>query len=179
MGEQTLIRGLKKKKTAALRQLILQYSGYVYTIVQGILGGVMAREDIEEVVSDVFLAVWQSGEQLSEAFATIKPYVAATARNMARNKLRQLRPDGKLEYDVIDLKAQKQLDDTEVRQMLLEALDQMQPVDREIFARHYYLCQTVQEIGAAIDMNPSTVKNHLVAGRRQLETILRERGYTR
>ncbi len=44
--------------------------------------------------------------------------------------------------------------------------------DREIFLRHYYYAQTVQEISRETGLNESTVKTKLRRGRMRLKTIL-------
>lgn len=44
--------------------------------------------------------------------------------------------------------------------------------DREIFLRHYYYCQSVTDIAAALDMNANTVKTRLRRGRERLRAEL-------
>lgn len=60
----------------------------------------------------------------------------------------------------------------EERKLVQKALDQLEPTDREIFLRHYYYAQTVEEIARYMQLNPSTVKTKLRRGRMRLKTIL-------
>ena len=53
----------------------------------------------------------------------------------------------------------------------------MEETDRDIFLRHYYLCQTVETIAGTLNMNPSTVKARLRRGREKLKKTLREGGF--
>ena len=101
LDELTLIKNLKKGKQSALVKLIDIYAGYVTTIVKNIIGAYMSEEDIEEVVSDVFFSVWNNSSRISEDFNGIKAYIAAIARNTAKNKLRQLQPHESLPDDEI------------------------------------------------------------------------------
>lgn len=78
----------------------------------------LAASDAEEVVADVFLALWHN---------------AANTRR---------------------------------------AVDGMGEPDREIFLRHYYYCQSVADIAAALDMNANTVKTRLRRGRERLRAEL-------
>ena len=50
--------------------------------------------------------------------------------------------------------------------------------DREVFLRHYYYAQTVQEIAHCMDLNLSTVKTKLRRGRTRLKEILTREGFT-
>ena len=43
-----------------LENLMKQYTGYVYTIVKGISCDCLEKEDMEEIVSDVFFSLWKS-----------------------------------------------------------------------------------------------------------------------
>ena len=44
--------------------------------------------------------------------------------------------------------------------------------DREIFLRHYYYAQTVQEISQAMHLKEATIKTKLRRGRMRLRTTL-------
>ena len=54
----------------------------------------------------------------------------------------------------------------------------LEPPDREIFLRKYYLMQSSREIAAALDLRVSTVNTRLSRGRDRLRRQLQERGYT-
>ena len=71
-----------------LENLMKQYTGYVYTIVKGISCDCLEKEDMEEIVSDVFFSLWKS-QQSFENHNTLKPYLAQIARNQTRNRLRE------------------------------------------------------------------------------------------
>lgn len=52
------------------------------------------------------------------------------------------------------------------------AVDSLEPVDREIFLRHYYWRQTVAQIAEDMQKNQSAVKSRLARGREKLRKIL-------
>ena len=64
MREETILRKIRSGDPAGLEALMERYLPYVSTVVWNILRGAMAREDGEEVVSDVFLAAWRQGPDL-------------------------------------------------------------------------------------------------------------------
>ena len=101
MREETILRKIRSGDPAGLEALMERYLPYVSTVVWNILRGAMAREDGEEVVSDVFLAAWRQGPDLRPG--EVKAWLGAVARNKAKNRLRQAGRDLPLEEDALEL----------------------------------------------------------------------------
>ena len=76
---------------------------------------------------------------------------------------------------IADLPADPAGDAADELAVLVAALE---PPDREIFLRKYYLMQSSREIAAALDLRVSTVNTRLSRGRDRLRRQLQERGYT-
>lgn len=72
----------------ALSQMLGAYTGLVYHAASAVLGR-QAREEIEECVSDTFLAVYQRRNALDFSKGSVKAYLCATARNLAIDRLNQ------------------------------------------------------------------------------------------
>ena len=87
MDEELLLRQLHQRKPEALEQLIRQYNSYVAAIIRGILGADARDMDVEELVSDVFVALWKHADALKPGSA--KAYIGAAARNHAKSFLRK------------------------------------------------------------------------------------------
>lgn len=177
MKEHEALRKIRRGDSEGLRELMALYIPYVSAVVWGILRNAMPAEDCEEVVSDVFLAAWQQAGDLRPG--KVKAWLGAVARNRSKNKLRQLKRELPLEDDVLELPAPGDLcsdaERAEEQELVRQAVDALPPQDREIFLRHYYYAQKVEEISSAMDLNPSTVKTKLRRGRMKLkEMLLRE-----
>ncbi len=175
MEERAALKRLQKQDEQALNWFIDRYGGYVYTVICGILG---PDDAAEELSSDVFFALWQSAKQLRGE--SVKPWLAAVARNTARHHLAAQHELLSLEDDLTltapdDVEAQVQ--QQELKRLLNEALLAMPHSDREIFYRYYYFFQPVKDIAQALDMNPATVKTRLHRGRKQLRERLEQGGY--
>ncbi|WP_373163607.1 RNA polymerase sigma factor [Agathobaculum sp. Marseille-P7918] len=179
MNETKLIRALQRGQRGALDKVISHYSSYVASIARNVSGVQTTREDLEEIVSDVFIALWRTAERLDET-RPLKSYLAAIARNAAVDRLRRIRPEEPLpEEDILsadeaqgpEAEALKREQAETLRRLLLE----MAADDREIFVRFYYYRQTVREIAALLGRNESTVKARLARGRARLrERLIRE-----
>lgn len=71
----------------------------------------------------------------------------------------------------------KLVDRQETARIVNQALSRLERPQRELFVRHYYYGQTVQEAALAMDLNLSTAKTWLRRGRETLKTQLRKEGY--
>lgn len=178
MREELILRRMRARDQAGLEAMMDRYIAYVSAVVWNILRYVMQPEDAEEVVSDVFLAAWEQAEDLKPGY--VKQWLGAVARNKAMNKLRQLGRELPLEEDVLELPGENDPADAaqkaEERTLVREAVNGLPAEDREIFLRHYYYAQTVNEVSKEMALNESTVKTRLRRGRAKLKDILTRRG---
>lgn len=92
MDESKLIRQMQKGDTGALERIIRQYTPYAGAAAYRVLGPVMPREDLEEVVNDVFVSLWRHAATLEPERGTLRAWLGATAANTAKNKLRGYSP---------------------------------------------------------------------------------------
>ena len=174
MTEQIMLKKIRDRDPAGLEALMDRYTPYVSAIVWNILRFSMQPEDAEEVVSDVFLAAWNQAEDLQ--LGKIKAWLAGVARNTARKKLRNIDQELPLEEDILELPEQagleSALEKTEERFLVNWAVNDLPEQDREVFLRHYYYAQTVQEISKEMTLNESTIKTKLRRGRTKLKETL-------
>ena len=177
LDEKELLRRIRKGDTDALQQIIDGYSGYVYAIVKNIIQPPLQPEDIEEVVSDVFLRLWEKAETVDAD--RLRSWLAAVTRNRAKDKLRALHLSLPLEEDALDCAVEGPEEDAlrrEAGRIAREAVESLPEPDRSIFLRFYYLYQKTGDIAAALHMKPAAVRARLSRGRERLKAILEERG---
>ena len=181
MREETILQKMCARDPAGLEALMERYLPYLSTVVWNVLREAMPAEDGEEVVSDVFLAAWRQPESLRPGL--VKCWLAAVARNMAKNRLRRMGRDLPLEEDALEIPGpgdpSEHYERTVERQLVRQAVDALPDQDREIFLRHYYYAQTVPEISRQMDLNQSTIKTRLRRGRTKLKDILTREGFLR
>lgn len=181
MREEAMIEKIRAGSPAGLEALMDRYLPYVSAVVWNILRNAMAAEDGEEVVSDVFLAAWRQPEALRPG--SVKAWLGAVARNMAKNRLRQISQTLPLEEDALEVPGPDdppgEYERALERKLVRQAVDSLPGPDREIFLRHYYYAQTVQEISRHMHLNESTVKTKLRRGRMKLKDTLTREGFLR
>jgi RNA polymerase sigma-70 factor (ECF subfamily) len=174
MREAALMERLRQQDQDALDQLTTRYRSYVCTILSNMLQGTGCYADVEELCSDVFLALWQHVEEVEDG--KIKPWLGTVARNRAKSWLRA-RQELPMDIDEIELPDDGPgLEDEAIRAELAaavrKAVDSLKPKDRDIFLRYYFYLQPVEEIAAALHMAPVSVRSRLSRGREVLRKRL-------
>ena len=87
LTEEQALRQMKQGSQDALAWFIHRYGAYVSTIIHNIIGQRMSNADVEEVASDVFLALWNNAGKILPNAA--RSWLATVARNTARSRLRR------------------------------------------------------------------------------------------
>lgn len=172
MTEEKMLSCLKQGDTKALEELIGQYNTYVSSIITMILHKNAGKEDVEELVSDVFLSIWKHADALRPG--KVKAYIGASARNAAKSFLRkrQTLPMDLDELPALSAGPENQVLLQEQRKLVQKAVENLPQPDREIFLRYYYYLQTSAQIAQAMDMTPANIRSRLMRGRNALKQAL-------
>lgn len=174
VNEAKLLMQLKNRERNSIDKAIEVYTPYLGTVLYRMVGNRLSKEDVEEIVSDVFIALWNHAESIDLKKGTIRSYIAAAARNFA---LKRLSERSKRANDVC-------LDDLEIPDdaayfqesaaysALWDAVMRLGEPDHEIFVRYYQYDEKLKDIAAATGLNLSTVKTKLSRGKRKLKNML-------
>lgn len=181
MDERRLLKKLQNGDEKAFEKIIDIYSAYIAKIVGSLISSKGTKEDIEEVVADTFIALWQTAERINyEKYSSIKAYLAVIARNKAKDWLRNVSgQDLQLIDDVliVDNSLEQLIVQREQQRIIAKTLKQLKPLDWKIFVAYYYQYKKIEEIAQEFQMNPQTVKTRLRRGRGMLKKILIKEGY--
>lgn len=178
MSEQ-LAEKLKQHDEEALGQIIEKYSRFAATIIYNTAKGSLAKEDIEEVVADVFVTLWNNAEKVQDG--KLKGYICSIAKTRTLNKLKGLNNKTVLNIDdydpeddfSIEFEAEKQ----DMHRELREIITELTHPDKDILIRHYYYDQTVAVISQEMNIKLETVKSKLRRTRDKIKAKLIERSY--
>ncbi len=72
IDEAKLLLRLKQKQRASIDQAIEIYTPYLSTVLYNMLGNSLPQEDIEEIISDVFVALWKNAEYIDMTKGTLR-----------------------------------------------------------------------------------------------------------
>ena len=177
-ADDKAVAALAAKDQSALGAIIDRYTAYVGAIVWNIANGRLSRQEAEEIISDVFIALWYNADKVRKG--KLKGYLAAIARSKTLNALRGAKFDVSLDDDILELPT----DGPENESMkeaeyaaLREAVNDMGEPDRTIFIMHYWFYRKTSEISAQLGLSKSTVESKLWRGREKLRGKLTKGGY--
>lgn len=178
-GTPGLAQAILADPETGLRWAMREYAALVRGILRRILPG---REDVvEECMADVFVALWRNAQRLQVRQVPVRAWLIVTARNTGINRYRELQRreeiplTDELLQTLADLPADLAGDAAQLVGALVAAMD---PPDRDIFLRKYYLLQSSREIAAALGLSVANVNTRLSRGRDRLRQQLREGGVT-
>ena len=173
--EQYLIRQIKSGSQKALETVIDRYGSYVKAIAANIIKPPMTDADIEEVVSDVFLSLWNHPGDPGRG--SLKGYLAAITRNKARDRLRSFHIVVPLEDDIFEVPVEdsyRQIELAQLKEAVKQVVDRLEEPDRTILLRYYYFYQKTDAIARDMGMKPATVRTKLARSRQKLKEWLIE-----
>ena len=180
MNDRNKISNFKNENELNMEKIINEYSNYLFTVIKNISGEYMKQEDIEEIILDVFLALWKNKDKL-EYDKNIKPYIASIAHHLTKKKLSTLNEKLKLtELDEnILFNNWNELFERQVEMKELEKiLECLSDEDYQIFTLFYYESNKTKEIAKKLGVSDTKIRIRLYRIRKILKKKLKERGYS-
>lgn len=89
--EKKLLLKLKNREATAIDEAIETYTPYLSTVLYNMVSKNLSKEDIEEIISDVFVILSKNANRIDLEKGTIRSYIATSARNLALKKLSKKR----------------------------------------------------------------------------------------
>lgn len=169
VNEKKLLVRLKNKERNSIDEAIEIYTPYLSTVLYNMVGNRLPKEDIEEIVSDVFVTLWQNADYIDLRKGTIRSYIAAAARNFALKRLNK-----QTDYiclDDVEL-SDEQYKENSANDAVWNAVMSLGEPDNEIFIRRYKFDEKLKDISKATGINISTIKTKLSRGKCKLKKIL-------
>ena len=184
LPENELLDLLRKNPDRGMEALVQTYSGLLYHVVRGRMDrSVFSEEDVEDCVADSFREFWESLPRFRESRGSIKAWLATIAGNNARDLARRKKrgpdmvslqddalPDPADEYSL-----EGDYETREQRAELLLAVRALEPTDREIIIRKFYLRQSSKEIAEVMGLSVSNVDTRTHRAVRRLRERLEGR----
>lgn len=175
--KEDLISNYKNNNELAIEDIVAQYSNYVYKIIKNISKNI-SNEDTEEILLDVFMAVWNNREKL-KAELPLKPYIVGVTKNAIKNKSRNI----KITYDIEEYNIENFTDINEIieqgekNKIISKELNTMKQEDNKIFVLYYYNSMSIKEIANKLNSSETNIKTRLHRIRKRLKKALMEGGY--
>ncbi|GAA3400064.1 sigma-70 family RNA polymerase sigma factor [Paenibacillus hodogayensis] len=175
-AELELVKRLRKHEAAALESVMDLHADAVYGLVSRILRSVWLKEDIEECVSDVFMACWNKIGDYDPGRGTLRTWLLLIAKFKALDYRRKM--SGKTEFDAFpdDSPGAELTERTvlakEEREEMMRIVNAFSPLDRVIFYKRYFYYESFQTIANSVGLTPKAVECRLSRARKLLKQRL-------
>lgn len=162
-----------------LEKIMHEYTNYIYVIIKNSASN-LTQEDVEEIISDVFLSLWNNQKKL-DINKEISPYIAGITIRLIKKKYRDIRINENIDDFQEKLIISENIDiyseSEENNEMIIKELDKLKDEEKNIFLMFYYGGRKIKEIAEALHISKSKVKMNLFRTRKKLKNKLQERGY--
>lgn len=159
-----------------IEHIMREYTGYIYTVIQNKSSN-FTKEDIEEIISDTYVCLWNNQEKL-DINKDLSPYLSGITKNLIMKKYRTLKNHEDIEDFDEKLVASEGLElfyeNQEKYKIIEKQLSQMKQEDREIFIMYYYENRKIREIARALNITESKIKSKLSRLRKKFNKLLGE-----
>lgn len=141
-----------------------------------------SREVAQDLSQETFARVWESRASLNPE-SSLKSYTRRIAKNLLLDHFRKIAVRNKHEKNLQaeELAENQTMDrvlDSELRNLLEEAVKRLPPGKQMIFRMSRYEHLTYAEIAAALNITPKAVERHMARALQYLRTYLTEKaGY--
>jgi RNA polymerase sigma-70 factor (ECF subfamily) len=175
---------LVRRNTKALSTLIRLHTSPVYALTKRILAGIGCNQDVEECCSDVFHTAWEQINEFDPARATLRTWLLMLTRYKALDYRKRLTRTMEQSQDPVILHAlpdpspvtpETKLLQQEEQKRILNALEALQPLDKELVYRRYFLFESVQALAQELGLTRQAADNRLYRARKTLKIILEEK----
>ena len=176
MGDKALILDIGRGDPDAMNTIICKYSRLLWPIASAVLHNVGSEQDVEEVIADTFIYLWEHPQKFDPQRGTLKTLLCIVARSRAIDRYRELNRRRTVPLEEAVLPAVMGLQDrllaADSKRELLAAVNALEEPGREILIRRYYQDQKPRQIALAMGMTVKQVDNSLYRSKQQLRSAL-------
>ena len=178
--QQLIIKGIKQGDVAAFEELYRQYYIFLCLVAEHI---VRNSTDAEEIVSDVFVKLWNIREKI-EINTSIKAYLIKAVQNTSLNYIKRFSLKSKMteslsksDYELLAWGSDYplgQLYENEIMNILNQGVSDLPDACREIFLLSRDKDMKYCEIAGKLGISVNTVKTQMKIALARLRKILKD-----
>jgi len=180
MSDAEIIVSFRARTEEAILETQKKYDKLCRHVVGNVLS---CSEDIDEVINDAYLALWNSPPP--ESSEDLSPYLCKIAKNLALKKLRynisqKRNSNMSVSLDDTDFNTADDfvtaLEGKETARHINNFLQKTKFTDRNIFLRKYFVGDSIEQISVTFGFSQSKVKSSLHRTRNKLREYLIKKG---
>lgn len=170
--EKNYISRLKKGKEDALEFIVDKYLGLVKSAVYKVLSPLERDGIIDECVNDIFLSVWNNVNKFNGEEIDFKKWIYKVAKFKAIDYYRKEINNSDVTLEDKEMSTNKSVEDeiisTEDRNELIELINILEPIDRDIFTMKFFLGVKSDDIAKKFKLTRAAIDNRIYRGKKKL-----------
>ena len=156
-----------------IEEIVRDYSNYIYVIITNKVK--MNQDDIEEIISDVFVTLWNNREKL-DINKKLSSYLAGITKNLILKKYREIKETENIddfeEKLVFTENISLYSSEEEQYDLLIKELNKLKVEEKKIFLMYYFQNKKIKEISESLNFSESKIKMKLNRTRKKLRKVL-------
>lgn len=183
MEDEVWLQGCARGEPDFLRLLMERHGGGVLRFLERIVGN---RSEAEELLTEVFLKVWQHAGRFGHR-GLVRNWIYTIAANLARDALRRRKVREPIAAESLETLGQEAdpagadpLRETlgrERDEMIQRSIDRLHPTDKMLIVLYHFQELSLEEIEQITGIARNVAKSRLFRARRKLRDILISEGF--
>lgn len=173
MKDKEIAAAITLRDEVAFNRLIKEYSKLLWAVGWSIIGKQGSAEDLEELVSDVFLRFWNQPEKYDEKKGSLKNYLALMTKSMALNRLKAQQKIVETD-DVFLLETipEKEQADDAIWRAFFQAIETLSEPTRTICFQRFFLEWKPAFISERLQLSVDEVNRRLYRGKKKIQIVM-------
>lgn len=171
-NESNFIHRLQRQKEDALEYIVDKYLPLIKGITYKVLSPLNNNGVMEECINDIFLSIWNNSMKFSGEPNDFKKWVCAIAKFKAIDYYRKTSKQIEITSDKIPLNVEKSAEEellsTEDKNELIKLINQLEPVERDIFIMKFFLGLKSEDISIKLGLTKASIDNRIYRGKKKL-----------
>ena len=164
-NDTNFIKGLKRQEEDALEFIVDKYLPLIKGITYKVLTSLENKGAIEECINDIFLSIWNNADKFHGDSKDFKKWVCVIAKFKSIDYYRKVTKKVEITSNEMDLNVEKSAEDEliiqEDRVELIQLINQLEPIEREIFIMKFFLGLNTVEISLKLGLTKASVDNRI------------------
>ncbi len=176
-NENNYIYRLKRGKEDALEYIVDKYLSLVKGVTYKVLSPLRNEYLIEECINDIFLSVWINRSKFTGKSDEFRKWIAAISKYKAIDYYRKEIKKLEISSDIIKIEGDNLLEDEiitmENQEELMQAINLLDPMEREIFIMKFFLGYKSKDIATKFNVTKASIDNKICRSKKKIKENLK------